>query len=249
MKIAVPHENGNVFEHFGRCKEFKIYTVEDHQPLQSETVVLEDISHEAVAAYLKKQEVSLVICGGIGDGARTAIENEHMLLFSGVSGAADEAVQAFLDGTLSYEEGSTCDQHGKEEGGCGGCCSGCHGCGAQEEREPYVETRTFEEIVTLTEENFGTEVMDDPGLIVIDFWAEWCQPCRMMAPVFEELNREQPKIKFCKINCDEQPKLAAMFGINSIPTLAVVQNRRTINGMVGLRDKAEVNAMLESCKA
>jgi len=112
-----------------------------------------------------------------------------------------------------------------------------------------VETRTFTDIVTLTEENFEDEVLRDPGLILIDFWAEWCQPCKMMAPVFDELNAEEDKVKFCKINVDEQPNLASMFGIDSIPTLAVVQDRRTLTGMVGVHEKADIKAMLEQCKA
>ena len=112
-----------------------------------------------------------------------------------------------------------------------------------------METRTFTDIVTLTEENFEDEVLRDPGLIVIDFWAEWCQPCKMMAPIFDELNKEEDKVKFCKINVDEQPNLASMFGIDSIPTLAVVQDRHTLAGMVGVHEKADIKAMLEQCKA
>ena len=78
---------------------------------------------------------------------------------------------------------------------------------------------------------------------------EWCQPCKMMAPVFAELNGEEDKVKFCKVNVDEQPNLASMFGIDSIPTLAVVQDRHTLTGMVGVHDKADIKAMLEKCKA
>ena len=106
-----------------------------------------------------------------------------------------------------HEHTHGCDEH---------TCAGCSGCGGGAEREPYVETRTFTDIVTLTSENFQTEVLDDPGLIIIDFWAEWCQPCKMMAPVFAELNGEEDKVKFCKVNVDEQPNLASMFGIDSI---------------------------------
>lgn len=100
----------------------------------------------------------------------------------------------------------------------------------------------------VTSENFQTEVLDDPGLILIDFWAEWCQPCRMLAPAFEELNREEPQVKFCRVNVDEQGELAQMFGIESIPTLAVVQDRHTLTGSVGLRSKEEIKAMLDGCK-
>ena len=158
------------------------------------------------------------------------------------------------DGRVSA--GCSVDGDFAAEGGCGGCgggcasggCAGCSGCGGGAEREPYVETRTFTDIVTLTSENFQTEVLDDPGLILIDFWAEWCQPCRMLAPAFEELNREEPQVKFCRVNVDEQGELAQMFGIESIPTLAVVQDRHTLTGSVGLRSKEEIKAMLDGCK-
>mgnify|MGYP000166981027 CR=1 FL=1 len=93
-------------------------------------------------------------------------------------------------------------------------------------------------------------MLDDPGLIIIDFWAEWCQPCKMMAPVFAELNGEEDKVKFCKVNVDEaaEPRFDGSV-IDSIPTLAVVQDRHTLTGMVGVHDKADIKAMLEKCKA
>ena len=144
--------------------------------------------------------------------------------------------------------GCSCGGNCGSCGGCSSCGSGCGGCGGGC-GEPYVETRTFTDIVMLTEENFEDEVLRDPGLIVIDFWAEWCQPCKMMAPIFDELNKEEDKVKFCKINVDEQPNLASMFGIDSIPTLAVVQDRHTLTGMVGVHEKADIKAMLEQCKA
>lgn len=243
MKIAIPCENGEVMQHFGHAKEFCIYTIEDIKPIEKETVAFDDTDHEKVARGLKAKGVELVICGSIGEGARSAVEDAHLLLVSGVSGRADEAVDSFLEGNLELMTGgASCAACG---GGCGSCGGGCGGCGAH---EPYVETRTFTEIVTLTEENFQSEVLDDPGLILIDFWAEWCQPCRMMAPVFAALNEEEDRVKFCKVNVDEQPKLASMFGIDSIPTLAVVQDRHTLTGMVGVHDKADIQAMLEGCR-
>ena len=222
MKIAIPCENGEVMQHFGHAKEFAIYAIEDIKPIEKETVTFDEVDHETVARGLKSRGVDLIICGEIGAGARSAVENAHMLLISGVTGGS-------------------C-------GGCSSCGSGCGGCGGGC-GEPYVEMRTFTDIVTLTEENFEDEVLRDPGLIVIDFWAEWCQPCKMMAPIFDELNKEEDKVKFCKINVDEQPNLASMFGIDSIPTLAVVQDRHTLTGMVGVHDKADIKAMLEQCKA
>ena len=234
MKIAIPCENGEVMQHFGHATEFTVYTIEDIKPIEKETVTFDDTDHEKVAGGLKSRGVDLVICGNIGEGAHAAIDNAHMLLISGVTGNADEAVDSFLQGNLELMTGDS----SASAGGCGG------GCG-----EPYVETRTFTDIVMLTEENFEDEVLRDPGLIVIDFWAEWCQPCKMMAPIFDELNKEEDKVKFCKINVDEQPNLASMFGIDSIPTLAVVQDRHTLTGMVGVHEKADIKAMLEQCKA
>ncbi len=246
MKIAVPHESGEVFQHFGQATEFKIYTVEDSKPVESTLVHPEDASHEAVAGYLKKLGVDLLICGGIGDGAREAIEAEHILLCSNVSGNADEVVNSFLDGSLDFMTGSSCD-HYEEEHSCGGCCGSCGGCHG-EPHEPYVETRTFGEIIHLTEENFPREVLNDPGLIVIDFWAEWCQPCKMMAPSFEELCKEETKVKFCKVNVDEQPNVAAMFGIDSIPTIVVMQDRHALTGMIGVHEKEDIRDMINSCR-
>ena len=231
MKIAMPYQDGVLLEHFGRAKEFIIYNVSDLDPVTSEVIAPEDLSHAAVARVLKEHGVDVVLCGSIGEHARQAVEGEHMLVFSGITGAADDVLERFLQGNL-------------EAGGC----AGCSGCGGGAEREPYVETRTFTDIVTLTSENFQTEVLDDPGLILIDFWAEWCQPCRMLAPAFEELNREEPQVKFCRVNVDEQGELAQMFGIESIPTLAVVQDRHTLTGSVGLRSKEEIKAMLDGCK-
>lgn len=250
MKIAMPQQDGVLFEHFGRAKEFVIYTVTDLDPVTSEVIAPEDLSHEAVARALKEHGVEVVLCASIGEHARAALEGEHMLVFSGITGGTDDVLERFLQGELESSDGEFASS------GCGGCsggcsaggCGGCSGCGGAE-REPYVETRTFTDIVTLTEENFEDEVLRDPGLIVIDFWAEWCQPCKMMAPIFDELNKEEDKVKFCKINVDEQPNLASMFGIDSIPTLAVVQDRHTLTGMVGVHEKADIKAMLEQCKA
>ena len=248
MKIAMPYQDGVLLEHFGRAKEFIIYNVSDLDPVTSEVIAPEDLSHAAVARALKEHGVDVVLCGSIGEHARQAVEGEHMLVFSGITGAADDVLERFLQGNLEAADGDFA-----AGGGCGGCgggcasggCAGCSGCGGGAEREPYVETRTFTDIVTLTSENFQTEVLDDPGLILIDFWAEWCQPCRMLAPAFEELNREEPQVKFCRVNVDEQGELAQMFGIESIPTLAVVQDRHTLTGSVGLRSKEEIKAIEE----
>ena len=179
MKIAMPYQDGVLLEHFGRAKEFIIYNVSDLDPVTSEVIAPEDLSHAAVARALKEHGVDVVLCGSIGEHARQAVEGEHMLVFSGITGAADDVLERFLQGNLEAVDGDFA-----AGGGCGGCgggcasggCAGCSGCGGGAEREPYVETRTFTDIVTLTRENFQTEVLDDPGLILIDFWAEWSRP-------------------------------------------------------------------------
>ena len=249
MKIAIPCENGEVMQHFGHATEFTVYTIEDIKPIKKETVTFDDTDHEKVAGGLKSRGVDLVICGNIGEGAHAAIDNAHMLLISGVTGNADEAVDSFLQGNLELMTGDSSASAGGCGAGCGAGCSacggGCGGCGGGF-HEPYVETRTFTDIVTLTEDNFQTEVLDDPGLILIDFWAEWCQPCRMLAPAFEELNREESQVKFCRVNVDEQGELAQMFGIESIPTLLCIKGGKVVKRLVGYREKDALKKELEA---
>ena len=144
MKIAVTYDNGNVFQHFGRTESFKIYEVKDGEVLNTEVIGNNGIGHEALAAYLKNLGVDLLICGGMGQGARNALAESGLVVVSGAQGDADEAVQAFLRGELE-SQGVNCDHHDhehhhEEEGGCaGGCgedgcdpgqCGGCAGCGA-----------------------------------------------------------------------------------------------------------------------
>ena len=105
MKIAIPCENGEVMQHFGHAKEFAIYAIEDIKPIEKETVTFDEVDHETVARGLKSRGVDLIICGEIGAGARSAVENAHMLLISGVTGEADEAVDSFLEGRLELMTG------------------------------------------------------------------------------------------------------------------------------------------------
>lgn len=253
MKIAVPYKDGEVFQHFGHSEVFRIYTIEDGAVVATATINTEGVGHEELARLLSAQGVEVVIAGGIGDGAEQALTAEGIGLCSGVSGPADQIVAAYIASTLEYGSGANCDHHHDHDhgdggcgGGCGGCCGGCHGggCGGGPVSD-YVETRTFTEIVELTADNFEAEVLADPGLICIDFWAPWCQPCKTMAPNFEAANLEQPKVKFCRVNTDEQPELAQLFGIESIPTVALVQNRRTLTGFVGVESKESLNLMIE----
>ena len=115
MKIAIPCENGEVMQHFGHATEFTVYTIEDIKPIEKEIVTFDDTDHEKVAGGLKSRGVDLVICGNIGEGAHAAIDNAHMLLISGVTGNADEAVDSFLQGNLELMTGDS----SASAGGCG----------------------------------------------------------------------------------------------------------------------------------
>ncbi|MBQ0134027.1 MAG: thioredoxin [Clostridiales bacterium] len=99
--------------------------------------------------------------------------------------------------------------------------------------------------ITITKENFQSEVMESPIPVLIDFWAEWCGPCRMLAPTVAELAEEYAgRVKVCKVNVDEQPELAAAFRVSSIPTVAVMKDGKVTASSVGVRPKAQLEAML-----
>lgn len=124
---------------------------------------------------------------------------------------------------------------------CGNSCEGCNGCAVP----PYREERTFPDIVALTKENFNEEAYEESAIVVVDFWAQWCGPCRMLAPIFEDLHTEYPHLKFCRVNVDEQPELAQAFNIESIPTVVVLHDHHTVAGSIGLRTKEELREMLD----
>ena len=132
MKIAVTYENGEVFQHFGRTENFKVYEVEDGKIVSSEVIGTDGNGHEALADFLAGKGADTVICGGLGDGAQAALSAAGVEVISGASGDADAAVEAYLRGEL-VSTGVNCDHHDHEEeeggcgGGCGGGCAGCHG--------------------------------------------------------------------------------------------------------------------------
>jgi len=99
-------------------------------------------------------------------------------------------------------------------------------------------------IVNLTRNNFKIEVMQSDKTVLIDFWAEWCGPCRMMSPVIDEVAETLSDVKVCKVNVDEASDLASMFGIESIPTLVVIKNGQTVNKSIGLISKEQVLQLL-----
>ena len=127
MKIAVTYENGEVFQHFGHSEQFKIYTVEEGKVTGAEVVDTNGSGHGALAGFLQDRQVDTLICGGIGMGAKNALEEAGIALYGGVSGDADQAVQELLDGKLSYNSEATCSHHEHEHGHSGSC--GEHGCG------------------------------------------------------------------------------------------------------------------------
>ena len=98
--------------------------------------------------------------------------------------------------------------------------------------------------IEITSQNFDKEVLQSSVLVLLDFWASWCGPCRMLSPVVEEISNEHSNIKVGKINVDEQSELAQKFGIMSIPTLMVFKNGKNIDTRVGVRPKSDILAML-----
>ena len=98
--------------------------------------------------------------------------------------------------------------------------------------------------ININKNNFRNEVLDSEKPVLLDFWASWCGPCRMVSPIVDEIAAERGDIKVGKVNVDEQPELAAQFGVMSIPTLVVMKGGKVVNQMVGARPKAQILAML-----
>ncbi len=143
MKIAVTYEDGNVFQHFGRTENFKVYEVEDGKVVSAEVMGSDGVGHEALAWLLKDSGIDALICGGMGQGAQDALAEAGIEVCAGASGDADAAVEAFLRGEL-VNTGVNCDHHDHEHGHehghdhdhgeegctpemCAGCAGGCGG--------------------------------------------------------------------------------------------------------------------------
>ena len=98
--------------------------------------------------------------------------------------------------------------------------------------------------MNINKNNFQDEVMNSDKPVLLDFWASWCGPCRMMAPVVEEIARERTDIRVGKVNVDEETELAGQFGVMSIPTFVVIKNGKVVNQTTGARPKGEILGML-----
>ena len=133
MKIAVPYENEQIFQHFGHTEQFKVYEVEDGKIVSKAVVDTNGQGHGALAGLLQALSADILICGGIGGGAQMALAEAGIKLYGGVSGACDAAVEAFLANNLGYDPNVRCDHHEHGEGGhnCGEHGCGTHHCGGQ----------------------------------------------------------------------------------------------------------------------
>lgn len=128
MRIAVTYENGNIFQHFGHTEQFKVYDVEEGKILRTDIIDTNGSGHGALAGVLSALKADVLICGGIGGGAQTALAESGIKLYGGVSGNADEAVTALIAGNLDFDPDVYCEHHDHEHNGETHSC-GDHGCG------------------------------------------------------------------------------------------------------------------------
>ncbi len=100
----------------------------------------------------------------------------------------------------------------------------------------------------VNESNFQTEVLESKGLVLVDFWAEWCGPCRQLGPVLENVSKALPDVKICKVNVDEAPNTAASYGIRSIPSMFLFKDGKQLDTKVGFSSEASITSWLNSYK-
>ena len=100
-------------------------------------------------------------------------------------------------------------------------------------------------VIELTKENFDKEVVESDKIVLIDFWASWCAPCRMLSPTVDEIAEEKTDVKVCKVNVDKQNELASAFNVSSIPMLVVIKDKKIVNSSIGVVSKEKILKMLE----
>ena len=127
MRIVVTYENGEIFQHFGRTEQLKVYDIVDGEIVSEQVVSTNGTGHGALAGFLNAMQADALICGGIGMGAQMALAEAGVKLYAGVQGSADAAAKALAEGTLVYDPDAQCDHHG-EGHNCGGHGEG-RGCG------------------------------------------------------------------------------------------------------------------------
>ncbi len=99
-------------------------------------------------------------------------------------------------------------------------------------------------VKTITKDNFDQEILKESKTVLIDFWASWCGPCRMVSPIIDEIAEERTDLKVGKVNVDEQPELAARFGVMSIPTLIVMKDGKVVSQSAGARPKPQILSLI-----
>ncbi len=119
MVIAVTYKDGEVFQHFGHTEEFKLYNVKEGEVVYSEVIPTNGFGHGTLASFLKARNVDVLICGGIGGGARNALAAQGIELFPGASGNTDQQVANYIAGSLKYDPDTTCNHHHGEGHNCG----------------------------------------------------------------------------------------------------------------------------------
>ena len=128
MRVAVTHENGQIFGHFGRTETFKVYEIENGQIVSSQVVGTDGQGHGALAIILNEMHIDALICGGRGGGAQMALAQLGIRLYGGCQGSCDDAVVALIEGRLDYNPNVQCGHHHHEHGAEGHSC-GSNGCG------------------------------------------------------------------------------------------------------------------------
>ena len=100
------------------------------------------------------------------------------------------------------------------------------------------------EVMNITAETFEQEVLKETKTVLVDFWADWCGPCKMLGPIIDQIAKEHPEVKVCKVNVDKEPSLAIDYKVMNIPNLLVLKNGEKVNQAIGVHSKSDIEAMI-----